>query len=74
MQNPSELVGRLVKIADKIGVIASCSYVDDGDVWAVSVVLHDGETFVSYASLIQQHWRINANNIQTNSNSRSRCP
>jgi hypothetical protein len=54
MQNPSELVGRLVKIADKIGVIASCSYVDDGDVWAVSVVLHDGETFVSYASLIHR--------------------
>jgi hypothetical protein len=52
MSDPNELVGRLVKIANKIGVIASCSYVDDDDIWAVSVILHDGERFISYPSLI----------------------
>ena len=54
MQNPSELVGRLVKIADKIGVIASCNYIDKDDIWALCVVLHDGERFISYPSLIHR--------------------
>jgi hypothetical protein len=54
MSDPNELVGRLVKIANKIGVIASCSYVDDDDIWAVSVILHDGERFISYPSLIHR--------------------
>ena len=54
MSDPNELVGRLVKIANKIRVIASCSYVDDDDIWAVSVILHDGERFISYPSLIHR--------------------
>ena len=54
MSHPNELVGRLIKIADKIGVIASCNYVDKDDMWALSVVLHDGETFISYPSLIHR--------------------
>jgi hypothetical protein len=54
MSDPNELVGRLIKIADKIGVIASCNYVDKDDMWALSVVLHDGERFISYPSLIHR--------------------
>ena len=54
MSDPNKLVGRLIKIADKIGVIASCSYVDKDDMWALSVVLHDGERFISYPSLIHR--------------------
>ena len=54
MSDPNELVGRLVKIANKIGVIASCSYLDHDDMWALCVVLHDGERFISYPSLIHR--------------------
>ena len=54
MPDPNELVGRLVKIADKIGVVASCNYIDKEDIWAVAVVLHDGERFVSYPSVIHR--------------------
>ncbi len=54
MSDPNELVGRLVKIADKIGIVASCEYVDENDMWALSIVLHDGETFISFPSLIHR--------------------
>ena len=54
MSDPNELVGRLIKIADKIGIIASCNYLDKDDMWALSVVLHDGESFISYPSLIHR--------------------
>ena len=54
MSDPNELVGRLIKIADKIGVIASCNYIDKDDIWALCVVLHDGERFISYPSLIHR--------------------
>ena len=54
MSHPNELVGRLVKIADKIGVVASCEYVDENDMWALSIVLHDGERFISFPSLIHR--------------------
>jgi hypothetical protein len=54
MQNPSELVGRLVKIADKIGIIAECQYVNQDDMWALSIMMHDGEKFLSYPSLIHR--------------------
>lgn len=54
MSDPTELVGRLVKIADKIGVIASCEYVDENDMWALSIVLADGERFISFPSLIHR--------------------
>ena len=54
MQNPSELVGRLVKIADKIGIIAECQYVNQDDMWALSIIMHDGEKFLSYPSLIHR--------------------
>ena len=29
MSDPNKLVGRLVKIADKMGVVASCEYLEE---------------------------------------------
>tara|TARA_B100000900_G_scaffold296421_4_gene255002 strand:+ start:1131 stop:1304 length:174 start_codon:yes stop_codon:yes gene_type:complete len=52
--NPNNFVGKLVKISDKIGVIAECNYKDKDDMWELSVVMHDGETFISYPSLIHR--------------------
>tara|TARA_B100001248_G_scaffold57608_1_gene38605 strand:- start:3212 stop:3385 length:174 start_codon:yes stop_codon:yes gene_type:complete len=54
MSDPNKLVGRLVKIAGKIGIIASCEYVDENDMWALSIVLNDGERFISFPSLIHR--------------------
>lgn len=54
MPEATELVGRLVRIAGKIGIIASCDYLDHDDIWALKIVLHDGERFISYPSLIHR--------------------
>ena len=54
MLDPNELVGRLVKIANKIGIIAECQYVNQDDMWALSIIMHDGERFLSYPSLIHR--------------------
>ena len=48
MSDPSELVGRLVKIAGKMGVITHSEYLEEHDLISVSIVLNDGENFISH--------------------------
>jgi hypothetical protein len=48
MSDPNKLVGRLVRIAGKMGVITHSEYLEEDDLISVSVVLNDGENFVSF--------------------------
>jgi len=48
MPEATELVGRLVRIAGKIGIIAGCNYSEDADTWSLNVRLMDGEEFISF--------------------------
>tara|TARA_A100001391_G_scaffold171693_3_gene133073 strand:- start:305 stop:478 length:174 start_codon:yes stop_codon:yes gene_type:complete len=48
MSDPNKLVGRLVKIAGKMGVITHSEYLEEHDIISVSIVLHDGENFISH--------------------------
>lgn len=54
MLEATELVGRLVRIADKIGIISKCYYMEDDDLWSLDVRFTDGEQFTSYATLIHR--------------------
>ena len=54
MPEATELVGRLVRIADKIGIIAECYYLEDDDIWSLDVRFTDGEQFISYPTLIHR--------------------
>jgi hypothetical protein len=54
MPEATELVGRLVRIADKIGIISKCYYMEDDDLWSLDVRFTDGEQFTSYATLIHR--------------------
>jgi hypothetical protein len=48
MSDPNKLVGRLVRIAGKMGVITHSEYLEEDDLISVSVVLNDGENFISF--------------------------
>ena len=48
MSDPNKLVGRLVKIAGKMGVITHSEYLEKDDIISVSIVLNDGENFISH--------------------------
>jgi hypothetical protein len=54
MLEATELVGRLVRIAGKIGIIADCNYSEETDIWSISVRLTDGEQFISYPTIIHR--------------------
>ena len=54
MPEATELVGRLVRIAGKIGIISKCYYMEDDDLWSLDVRFMDGEQFTSYATLIHR--------------------
>lgn len=54
MPEATELVGRLVRIADKIGIIAGCNYSEADDMWSVNVHLTDGEQFISFPTIIHR--------------------
>ena len=48
MSDPNKLIGRLVKIAGKMGVITHSEYLEKDDIISVSIVLNDGENFISF--------------------------
>ena len=48
MTDPNKLVGRLVNIAGKMGVITHSEYLEKDDIISVSIVLNDGENFISH--------------------------
>ena len=48
MTDPDKLIGRLVKIAGKMGVITHSEYLEKDDIISVSIVLNDGENFISF--------------------------
>ena len=54
MPEVTELVGRLVRIAGKIGIIAGCHYSEADDMWSVNVRLTDGEQFISFPTIIHR--------------------